>query len=59
MALAQASLLELDIRQHDAAHPRLGIVDHISCQPVGPPAAMSEAAAVARRIGETAQHMLM
>lgn len=53
VALSRAALRELDLRQHDATHPRLGIVDHISCQPVGPEATLSDAANVAIRIGES------
>ena len=52
VALSRAALRELDLRQHDATHPRLGIVDHISCQPVGPEATLSDAANVAIRIGK-------
>jgi Formiminotransferase domain, N-terminal subdomain len=52
VALSRAALRELDLRQHDATHPRLGIVDHISCQPVGPEATLSDAASVAIRIGK-------
>ena len=52
VALSRAALRELDLRQHDATHPRLGIVDHISCQPVGPEATLADAANVAIRIGK-------
>lgn len=58
VALSRAALQVLDLRQHDATHPRLGIVDHISCQPVGPDAQLSEAADVARSIGQVLQDSL-
>lgn len=51
VALSDAALQALDLRQHDAAHPRLGVVDHISCQPVGSNAQLSEAADMAHSIG--------
>jgi len=49
VAAAAASLL--DLRAHAATHPRLGVVDHISCHPLGA-AAVGSAARVARRVGE-------
>jgi hypothetical protein len=33
-AVAEAALDVIDLRTHDATHPRLGAVDHISCHPV-------------------------
>lgn len=32
--LSVAALSEIDLRQHSATHPRLGVVDHISCHPL-------------------------
>ena len=37
-SLACRALELLDLRQHSAAHPRLGTVDHISCHPLTRPA---------------------
>lgn len=36
VALADAALAAIDLRRHDATHPRLGALDHVSCQPVPP-----------------------
>ncbi|KAG2435567.1 hypothetical protein HYH02_011861 [Chlamydomonas schloesseri] len=33
--LSRAALQLLDLRQHDASHPRLGVVDHIALHPLG------------------------
>ncbi|KAL6746407.1 Formiminotransferase subdomain-containing protein [Haematococcus lacustris] len=35
--LSQTALSCLDLRQHSATHPRLGVVDHISLHPLHPP----------------------
>lgn len=58
--LARAALELLDLRQHDASHPRLGVVDHISCHPLVPSstsaseaqAGMQAAASLARAVGQ-------
>ena len=49
--LARAAIELLDLRQHAASHPRLGIVDHISLQPAGLDASLQAAAEAARAIG--------
>lgn len=50
--LARQALAAVDMRAHDATHPRLGAVDHISCHPLGADATLQHAAEVARRIGQ-------
>lgn len=54
-AVCKEALLSLDLRKHTASHPRLGIVDHIACNPLGS-ATCEEAAAiavaVAQRLGQ-------
>lgn len=47
--IAQAALAELDMREHVATHPRIGVVDHITVAPVD--ASMERAAEAARAIG--------
>ena len=49
--LSRAALTQLDLRQHTATHPRLGVVDHISCNPLGAQAQLSHAADAAQTIG--------
>ncbi|EIE23961.1 Formiminotransferase [Coccomyxa subellipsoidea C-169] len=49
--LARAALETIDLRSHAASHPRLGVVDHISCHPLGRDAALTAAAETARSIG--------
>ena len=49
--LSKAALSLLDLRQHTATHPRLGVVDHIVCNPLGAQAELSSAAEAAQRIG--------
>lgn len=56
--LSKAALSQLDLRQHTATHPRLGVVDHIVCNPLGPIAELSSAAKAAQRIGEHQQRRL-
>lgn len=51
--LARAALAAIDLRLHSASHPRLGVVDHISCHPLATDAALSSATEVARLIGTT------
>lgn len=57
--LSKAALRLLDLRHHSATHPRLGVVDHISCHPLAAPgplleagAGMQQAANLARAIGQ-------
>ena len=49
--LARAAIELLDLRQHAASHPRLGVVDHVSLQPAGLDSTLHAAAQVARAIG--------
>ncbi|BDA46386.1 probable formimidoyltransferase-cyclodeaminase [Coccomyxa sp. Obi] len=49
--LARAALAAIDLRLHSASHPRLGVVDHISCHPLGTGATLSSATEAARLIG--------
>lgn len=49
--LSKAALMALDLRGHRATHPRLGVVDHISCHPVGASAHLSDAAELATELG--------
>ena len=51
VALAERAMSLVDLRSHAAAHPRCGVVDHISCHAIGG-ADESLAAALARGIGE-------
>ena len=51
VALAERALSLVDLRSHAAAHPRCGVVDHISCHAIGE-VDESLAAALARGIGE-------
>ncbi len=57
MRLARAALETIDLRSHAASHPRLGVVDHISCHPLGRDAALTAAAETARSIGLLAAHV--
>ena len=50
LALAGASLQQLDLRLHDASHPRVGVVDHVSCHALR--GERAEAADLARGIGQ-------
>ena len=52
-ALSHKALSCIDLREHDATHPRLGVVDHISCHPLrrGWPGDMEMAGACAKEIG--------
>lgn len=51
-ALAQHALSAVDLRQHTADHPRLGVIDHVSLHPLGPEATLQLAAAAANDIGQ-------
>lgn len=51
--LAQAALRVVDLRRHAATHPRLGVVDHVLCSPLGSSdasQAVQAAAAIARTL---------
>lgn len=50
ITLARSALSALDLRSHAATHPRLGVVDHISCHSLQ--GTLDDAAAGARLIGE-------
>jgi len=51
---SRTALGMLNLRQHSATHPRLGIVDHISCHPLTQPQAhITHAAETARAIAES------
>ena len=52
LALSKAALAAVDLTHHDASHPRLGVVDHVSCQPVGRAATIAVAATIASAIGD-------
>ena len=49
--LSKSALSVLDLQQHTATHPRIGVVDHISCNPLGAQAELCSAAEVAQSIG--------
>ena len=50
--MAGAAISALDLQEHEGSHPRLGVVDHISCHPLGS-ASLSMAAETARSLGES------
>jgi Formiminotransferase domain, N-terminal subdomain len=49
--LATAAACEISLQQHSASHPRLGVVDHISCHPIQPVSDLRTASQVAHDIG--------
>jgi glutamate formiminotransferase len=49
--LATAAACEISLQQHSASHPRLGVVDHISCHPIQPASDLHTASHVAHDIG--------
>lgn len=52
-SLAEAALCQIDLRQHEASHPRLGVVDHVSCHPLDSCSkSMSIAASIATDIAQ-------
>lgn len=51
-AVSREALLALDLRTHTASHPRVGVVDHIACNPLGS-ATCEEAGALAVRVGRS------
>lgn len=52
VALAEAALGTLDLTKHASTHPRIGVVDHISCHPLTDFAPLHETATLARTIGK-------
>jgi len=63
VSLSRAALSEIDLQLHSATHPRLGVVDHISCHPLSHgenptdiDAAAQTARSIAQQLGE--QHNL-
>ena len=50
LAVAAAALPQLDLRVHDASHPRVGVVDHVSCHALR--GERTDAAELARKIGQ-------
>ncbi len=50
LQVAEASLQQLDLRTHEATHPRVGAVDHVSCHALR--GERLDAADLARGIGE-------
>lgn len=55
VSLSRAALSEIDLQQHSATHPRLGVVDHISCHPLSHgenPTDIDAAAYTARNIAQ-------
>ena len=57
VTLSLAALAALDLRSHAATHPRLGVVDHISCHPLSShPDHLLSAASTARSIAQKLGH---
>lgn len=52
LTVAQHALAHIDLSSHQAQHPRLGVVDHVSLHPLGPDASLSLAAQAATAIGQ-------
>lgn len=48
-AICRETLSALDLRRHQASHPRLGVVDHICCNPLGS-LSLAEAGQFARSV---------
>jgi len=51
LTVADYSLSHLDLRQHAAHHPRLGVLDHVSMHPLGPDCSLQMAAQAAISLG--------
>jgi len=49
-AVCCEALQSLDLRMHTASHPRVGVVDHIACNPLGT-MTCADAGRLARRLG--------
>lgn len=54
-AVCQEALKALDLRGHTASHPRVGVVDHVACNPLGA-ATCEEAGRLAVRVGHFLGH---
>jgi len=50
VAVCQEALSTLDLRHHTASHPRIGVVDHVACNPLGA-ATCEEAGRLAASLG--------
>ncbi|CAM9780771.1 unnamed protein product [Scytosiphon promiscuus] len=48
--LSRRALAAIDLNRHEASHPRIGVVDHVSVHPLGDDASSKESA---RRVGFT------
>lgn len=51
-SLAAAAAESIDLSRHTATHPRLGVVDHISCHPLRPHHGLAAASAAALGVAE-------
>lgn len=51
--VSRRALKSIDLRTHDASHPRVGVVDHISIHPVGSPTDEAATLQAGRTIAET------
>ncbi|KAK3265890.1 hypothetical protein CYMTET_25456 [Cymbomonas tetramitiformis] len=51
VALVGAALTKIDLQSHEASHPRLGSVDHISCSPLCTSVPIEQAVELAHQIG--------
>ncbi|CAK0798301.1 unnamed protein product [Prorocentrum cordatum] len=51
LAVASEALSALDLQSHSATHPRVGVVDHVACNPLGS-ATRADAGALAARLGQ-------
>jgi glutamate formiminotransferase len=52
LSVAEAALTALDLRNHAADHPRLGVLDHVSLHPLGQQATLQQAAEAATCLGQ-------
>ncbi len=60
LQLAHAALRAVDLCAHEASHPRLGVVDHVLCSPLGGAGvshAAQAAAAIAAALAEGDPHV--
>lgn len=53
LEVSRDALGSIDLRMHDASHPRVGVVDHVSIHPLGGAAAEKGAIEAGRTIAET------
>jgi glutamate formiminotransferase len=56
VALVGAAFSQLDLRGHAASHPRLGVVDHVSCHPLEPPSTVEAATEVPLHPVDSCRH---